>query len=63
MKHVIVPQSDIDKLEQIRKSLWRLAEDGLINEHIILPITSVLYGIAHRKYPKADCQLELDFRA
>lgn len=62
MKYVIVPQSDIDKLEQVRKYLWTLVQNEVLSEGRILYITSTIYYLTHRKYPIAkDYQLELDF--
>jgi len=61
MKYVVVPQSDLDRLEEARSRLWKFVKNGFIDETFVLPITSTMWHLTHRKYPKTSCQLELDF--
>ena len=48
---VLVPQSDIDKLEKARLYLHELIELGLVRHGEVMDITSPMYEITHRKYP------------
>jgi hypothetical protein len=65
--NVIVPQEELDKIEQCRKDLWELAravnpkETGygeliLVNsmafELALRRITTTLYRVSNKKYPK-----------
>jgi len=48
-KHVIIPQSDIDSLENARKDLHDLLS-GTCYSPLVFKITSVMYKITHRRY-------------
>lgn len=53
MKYVLVPLSDIDKIERARITLWNeSAPDGFdsVNASKILNISQPLYYLTHRKY-------------
>lgn len=59
--YVIVPQSDLDRLEKSRKSLWKLTEKppykrlftSLIGE--MNEITGPMWRLTHKKYPEVEC--------
>jgi len=58
-KHVIVPQEELDKLEQARKDLYQLLQDWGVEEYKdtlfisqLTNITSVCWRLANRKWPE-----------
>jgi len=46
----IVPQYDIDKIEEARKKIYNLVDDGIIPVDIISGITQPMWELTHRKY-------------
>lgn len=51
---VVVPQEDIDRLEQARLRIWKVVEDKPISEQMLFTgSTGVMWEITHRKYSKA----------
>ena len=52
-KHVMVPQSDLDKLEEARVELWRLFESReVLTIYNTRLITDTMWRLAHKKYPE-----------
>jgi hypothetical protein len=55
MSKVIVPQSDLDRLEQARKDLWNILDlaplTGFHISSILFSVTSVMWLVANKKYP------------
>ena len=47
----IIPQTDIDSLEEARLALWQLAYE-LDTPSSVLNITGAMWRITHRKYPR-----------
>jgi hypothetical protein len=51
---VVVPQADIDKLEEARLRIWEIIGDKPIPEQVLFAnSTEKMWLITHRKYPKA----------
>jgi len=48
----VIPQTDIDSLEEARLALWQLAYDLQDMPVRILDITGAMWRITHRKYPR-----------
>lgn len=51
---VIVPQSDIDKLEEARLYLHKLVKDNPLFFKIISHVTPPMWEITHRRYEKVN---------
>ena len=54
-KYVIIPQHQLDKLEEIRKAIWEIFADLPNTDphlHNMLKVTPKLWAIANRKYPE-----------
>lgn len=51
---VIVPQSDIDRLEKARVQLCKMIGGTEFEVSIHFGITDIMYKITHRKYKKAS---------
>ena len=49
---VIVPQSDIDKIEESRKLLYSLVDDNILSVEHLINITDKMWEITHKKYEK-----------
>lgn len=58
MKHVIVPQEDIDKLEEARQALHRAMDALRVHPVLYGHITQPMIVITHKKYPE-DYSAEL----
>ena len=59
MRNVIVPQIDLDNLEEARIKLWKyIGQQKEQNEEflslICLDITRPMFQLTHRKYPKQN---------
>lgn len=63
MIKVVVPQEDLDKIEEARVALYKLLDELDISDSIyaliqITKITQPMWDIANRKYPKTlSCKL------
>jgi len=49
-KRVLVPQSDIDKLEEARKDLWAILAEHPAIAVLTMDITKKMFHITHRRY-------------
>jgi hypothetical protein len=55
MKQVIIPQSDLDKIEECRKAIREILDgriDGYTDYKWMFEVTSILWKIANRNYPE-----------
>ena len=67
MKMVVVPQADIDKLEEARIELCNLTDKfPMITQKVLFDITPAMHEITHRKYPENNtgdgCPLYVDYK-
>lgn len=51
---VIVPQADINRIDEIRQELHELFQQRGISAHEYSHLTSELWRIANRQYPLVD---------
>lgn len=56
-KYVIVPQSDIDKLEKARIELHQMLDGGDVDTLTrLINITEPMWYLTHRRYPEAPTE-------
>jgi nitrogen fixation protein len=48
----IIPQTDLDSLEEARLALWQLVDNLHITGGEIIDITGAMWRLTHRKYPR-----------
>ncbi len=55
LKRLVIPQADIDKVEEARKALHVLLKDKLSNgvyAELCFEVTAPIYKLTHKKYDK-----------